>query len=232
MRILVLVFSFLLALVGLPHGSAHAAPRAATAARDWTTNVVFAPDGRIEVGNPAAKVRLTEWLSYTCSHCAEFAAESKVELHALIRSGKVRVDYRTLPRDALDLAAGLLVRCAGPAKFLRLHDAVFAQQKAMLDQAEAFAVTPAAQQQTPTIAARLVQLADATPLRAIGRSAGVTDAAYTACLNDEAAQKRVIAVAEAAQTANIAGTPTFEVNGRRVEAHGWAALKPLLVATP
>ncbi|WP_230770941.1 thioredoxin domain-containing protein [Sphingomonas sp. Leaf4] len=230
MRILLLVFSFLLALVGLPHGTAHAAPRPA-AARDWTTSIVFTPDGRVQVGNPAAKVTLTEWLSYTCSHCADFAAESKVELHALIRSGKVRVDYRTMPRDALDLAAGLLVRCAGPAKFLRLHDAVFAGQKAMLDRAQAFAATPPAQQPAATIGARLVQLADATPLRAIGRAAGVTDAAYTACLNDDAAQKRVIAVAEAAQTANIASTPSFEVNGRRVEAHGWAALKPQLVAT-
>ncbi|MEP9403832.1 DsbA family protein [Sphingomonas silueang] len=233
MRILILLFSFLLALVGVPHAQAQAKgakrPAAAAPARDWTRSVVFQPGGGVLVGNPAAKVVLTEWLSYTCPHCGAFARESKVELHALVRAGKVRVDYRPMPRDALDLTAVLLARCGGPTRFVALHDAIFAGQTAMLDRATAFAATPAAQAPTATVAERLRQLADATPLRATGRTLGVPDAAYTRCLNDEAGHDRAIAVAEAAQAANIAATPTFEVNGRRVEAHGWAELKPLLV---
>lgn len=236
MRILILLFSFLLALVGVPnaHSQAKGAkgakrPAATAAARDWTRNVVFQPNGAILVGNPVAKVVLTEWVSYTCPHCGDFTRDAKAELHALVRSGRVRVDYRTMPRDALDLSAALLVRCGGPTRFVAAHDAVFAGQKAMLEAAQAYAATPAAQQPTATVGDRLLQLARATPLRATARALGITDAAYTACLKDDAAHQRVIAIAEAAQAANVASTPTLEVNGRRVDAHHWADLKPLLV---
>lgn len=238
MRILILVFSFLLALVGLLPAKADAAPaprRTATrpapvAARDWSTSIVVQPGGGVAVGNPAAKVQLVEWLSYTCSHCGEFARDSKTELHAMIRSGRVRVEYRALPRDALDLAAGLLVRCGGTTRFLANHDAIFAQQAAMFTRAEAYAATPAASVATATVGARLNQLADAAGLRALMRTRGLTNAQTTKCLNDEAAHKRLIAIAEAAQTAGVTGTPTFLIGGRTVDAHHWSELKPMLLA--
>lgn len=227
MRILLLVCSFLLALFALP--PAKAQPRPAT--RDWSTNVVLLPTGGITVGNPTARVQLVEWLSYTCSHCAAFARDAKPELPTLLRSGRVRVEYRTMPRDALDLTAGLLVRCGGPNRFRAAHDAIMAQQAAMLDKADAFARTPAAQTRTATIAIRLHQLAEASGLRTLMRGQGLDDTKMTACLNDEAAQKRVIAIAEAAQAAGVTGTPTFEIDGRKVDAHDWATLKPLLTAS-
>lgn len=230
MRILILLCSFLFALFGMPPAKAQAPAHAATA-RNWTNSVTMLPTGGVAVGNPMARVQLVEWASYTCSHCATFAREAKPELTALIRSGRVRVEYRTLPRDALDLAAVLLARCGGPNRFLAAHDAIFAQQTAMLDKAEAFAATPAAQQPTPTIGKRLEQLAGATGLRTLLRGHGLDDAKITACLNDEAAQKRVIAIAEAAQAAGVDGTPSFEVNGKKVEAHDWATLKPFLTAS-
>jgi len=238
MRILILVFSFLLALVGLLPAKADAAAvqrRAATrpapvAARDWSGSVVVQPGGGVAVGNPAAKVQLVEWLSYTCSHCGEFARDSQTELHEMIRSGRVRVEYRALPRDALDLAAGLLVRCGGTTRFLRSHDAVFAQQAAMFTGADAYAATPAAGVATTTVGERLNQLAAATGLRALMRTRGLTDAQITNCLNDEAAHKRLIAITEAAQTANVTGTPTFLIGGTKVDAHHWSELKPMLLA--
>ncbi|MDJ0275215.1 thioredoxin domain-containing protein [Sphingomonas sp. 2R-10] len=224
MRIVILVVSFLFALFGMP-------PAKAQPARNWTNTVAMLPGGGVSVGNPMARVQLVEWASYTCSHCATFAREAKPELTALIRSGKVRVEYRTLPRDALDLTAVVLARCGGPNRFLAAHDAIFAQQKAMLDKAEAFAATPPAQQPTATIGKRLEQLADATGLRALLRGHGVDDAQMTRCLNDEAGQKRAIAIAGAAQAAGVDGTPAFEVNGKKVAAHDWATLKPLLTAS-
>ncbi|MGN7158907.1 thioredoxin domain-containing protein [Sphingomonas sp. SAFR-052] len=231
MRILLLVCSFLLALFGLPPAKAQAqAPARAKVSRNWANNVAFLPNGGIAVGNPTARVQLVEWVSYTCPHCAVFATEAKAELPAMLKSGRVRVEYRTLPRDALDLAAAILVRCGGPNRFLAAHDAIMAQQKDMLDRADTFATTPAAQTRTATIAIRLLQLADATGLRTLMRGHGLADAQITACLNDEAAQKRVIAIAEAAQAAGVAGTPSFEINGQKADVHDWATLKPLLLA--
>lgn len=230
MRILILLCSFLLALFGMPPAKAQAPARAATQ-RNWTNSVTMLPTGGVAVGNSMARVQLVEWASYTCSHCAAFARDAKPELTALIRSGRVRVEYRTLPRDALDLTAALLARCGGANRFLAAHDAIFAQQTAMLDKAEAFAATPPAQQPTATIGKRLEQLAGATGLRTLLRGHGLDDAKITACLNDEAAQKRVIAIAEAAQAAGVEGTPSFEVNGKKVVAHDWATLKPFLTAS-
>lgn len=226
MRILILLCSFLLALFAMPPAKAQAPAAAAT--RNWASTVTMLPTGGVAVGNPAARVQLVEWSSYTCSHCAAFARDARAELTALVRSGQVRVEYRTLPRDALDLTAGLLARCGGPNRFLAAHDAIMTQQAAMLDKAEAFAQTPAAQSPTATIAIRLQQLAEATGLRTLMRGHGLSDVQMTACLNDEAGQKRVIAIAEAAQAAGVDGTPSFEVGGRKVEAHDWATLKPFL----
>lgn len=223
MRILLLIFSLILGIIGI-------APAKGQAARDWSNTVTLLPSGGYAVGNPAAKAQLVEWVSYTCPHCGAFTLASKAELMTLVKSGKVRVEYRTMPRDALDLAAGVLSRCGGTARFVGAHNAIFANQKAMLDKAEAFAATPAAQQPVPTLGARLTQVADAAGLSALMRGRGLTAVQINRCLTDEAGAKRVIAIAEAAQTAGITGTPSFEIGGRRVEAHDWAELKPQLLA--
>lgn len=222
MRILLLIFSLVLGIIGVAPAKAQG--------RDWSRSVVAMPSGGYAVGNPAAKGQLTEWVSYTCPHCGAFTQDSKAELAALIRSGRVRVEYRTLPRDPLDLAAGVLSRCGGTARFSSAHEAIFANQKALLDKATAFSATPAAQQPVATLGDRLIQVSDATGLTALMRNHGLTAVQIKSCLTNEAAARRVIAIAEAAQTAGITGTPSFEIGGRRVEAHGWDELKPQLLA--
>ncbi|HEX8555004.1 MAG TPA: thioredoxin domain-containing protein, partial [Sphingomonas sp.] len=67
MRIL-FVFSALLALT------------AAAPARDWSTVAAKTATGAYVIGNPQARVKLIEYASYTCSHCAEFSVQSDKEL--------------------------------------------------------------------------------------------------------------------------------------------------------
>ena len=43
---------------------------------DWTRTVTLAPNGAYILGNPRAATRIVEYFSYTCSHCAHFAAEA------------------------------------------------------------------------------------------------------------------------------------------------------------
>ena len=38
----------------------------------WS-NSIMATDGGHRIGNPEAEVKLVEFMSYTCSHCANFA---------------------------------------------------------------------------------------------------------------------------------------------------------------
>ena len=106
---------------------------ASAAAPNWQTRVTRTADGAFLVGNPNARVKLVEYMSYTCPHCAAFSRESAAVLRGqMIKSGTVSLEERNLVRDQLDLAAALLARCAGPAGFDKLSTAFFAQQDTWL----------------------------------------------------------------------------------------------------
>ncbi|RZM10626.1 MAG: protein-disulfide isomerase, partial [Sphingomonas sp.] len=111
----------------------------AAPARDWTQTVTPAPSGFYVVGNPAAKVKLAEWASYTCPHCGHFAAESASVLKdRMIRNGSVSLEVRHLIRDPLDLAAVIVARCGAPRGFLARHVAIFAGQDAWMQKGATF----------------------------------------------------------------------------------------------
>jgi len=57
-----------LALLALPLTLAGAAP-----VRNWPATATMNADGAYVIGNPAARVKLREWASYTCPHCAHSA---------------------------------------------------------------------------------------------------------------------------------------------------------------
>jgi protein-disulfide isomerase len=204
---------------------------AAAPVKDWRTATgVVAATGAFTVGNPAAKVKLIEYLSFTCPHCADFARDSKAALHdSLVRSGKVAVETRSAARDPYDLAAWMVVRCGGPARFARLSSAVFASQKAWTDKGEAYA-----QANLPALKAmqerqQLRTLADQSGLSAIGAANGVTAAQLNQCFATDADMNRIIQTTKQA-FAKIPGTPAFEINGRLVDGHDWASLAPQLAA--
>ena len=71
-----------------------AAAVVAQSGQNWTTAVVERDNGHL-LGNPEAKVKLVEFMSYTCSHCADFAREGE--------PGRLRLQRRlTGPRRAAE----------------------------------------------------------------------------------------------------------------------------------
>ncbi len=61
-------------------------------------------------------MKLIEYGSYTCPHCAVFAKESEAELKGkMIRSGGLSLEYRHLIRDPADLAPRSSPAAQGPA---------------------------------------------------------------------------------------------------------------------
>lgn len=191
--------------------------------RDWRTSIRQTPAGAYVVGNPAAKVKLVEYLSYTCPHCAAFVAASKPELlDGMVRRGNVSIELRHAVRDALDLSSAMLVRCTGPANFLASHHAVFTNQEAMLAKAQAYRPPAGA-----TEAAQLAGIADAGGVTALVRPR--LKGTPQACLSATADRTKLVAMGEAA-FAKIQGTPSFEVNGTLVPGNDWASLKPRLLA--
>lgn len=218
----------LLTAVPLPAVPAPAAP-APYAKRDWAAAVAVTPQGGHLIGNPAAATKLVEYASYTCPHCALFAAEAKAGLIPLIRSGKTSVEYRHMIRDPLDLAAVVVARCGGPRRFAKLNEAIFAAQGTWLERGMAFAQTNRATLAAADPGAQLRGLAEGAGLLAVGRAQGLTDVALQRCFADKAGLDRLLGIARAVP-AEVTATPGFFVNGRYTGVHEWSRLQPLLAA--
>ena len=78
---------------------------------DWSATVTTRPDGAYVVGNPAARVKLVEWASYTCPHCRAFAEQSRPVLEGrMIRSGQVSLEVRHFILNGPDFAAVAVAR--------------------------------------------------------------------------------------------------------------------------
>lgn len=213
----------------LPAQQAKPAPKA-QAARDWRTHVVQAQSGAILIGNPAAKVKLTEYLSFTCSHCAHFVAQSKAPLHDdLVRRGQVRVEFRHAVRDPLDMAASLLARCAGPRAFSGASQAIFAAQPSWFEQGRTWWQANAASIESQPELAQLKAAAKGSGLSALMRKRGMTAAAIDRCFATPGDLAKVTAMTKAAWAA-IQGTPSFVVNGKALGSADWTMLEPELRA--
>lgn len=203
---------------------------AAAPAKDWRLTTGTSSVGGFTVGNPAAKVRLTEYLSFTCSHCGDFVAESKAGLHdAMVRNGSVAVETRSAARDPYDLSAWIVARCGGPGRFHNLSSAIFAAREAWSAKGAAYAQANLAAIQALPQLAQVRRIADHSGLSAIAARAGVTPAALDACFASDVQLKPILAMTEAA-FAKIPGTPGFEINGQLVDGHDWANLETKLRA--
>jgi protein-disulfide isomerase len=200
---------------------------AATAAVDWTKKVTETPAGAFVLGNPAAKTRLVEYVSYTCPHCAHFTGEASAPLRKYVASGGTAVEIRHAVRDAVDLTATLLARCTGPAHFFAVHDKLFATQQTWFEAAGRYIEANHDALEKVKQPQQLQMVAKGAGL---GPIVGLADAQVNACLADAAAEKPVIAMTEEAwDTRKIPGTPYFMINGTGVEStSSWAALEPHL----
>jgi len=210
-----------------PRPAASPAPAPVSAARDWTAAVAPSTAGAYVLGNPAARVKLAEWASYTCSHCAAFATESEAVLKRMVRSGTTSVEYRHLIRDPFDLAAAVVARCGGARGFVPTSTAIFAQQSTWLPRASDYARDRGTELRALPPLGQLKALADGAGLLAIGRANGLTQARLDACFADRAGINRITALSASAP-AEVTATPTFFVNGRLVPNVDWARLEPVL----
>ncbi len=203
---------------------------AATPARDWSKLAVMKPDGAYVLGNPAAKVKLVEWASYTCPHCGHFAVESAPVLKdRMIRSGSTSLEVRHLVRDPVDLAAATVVRCAGARGFAAAHLAVFAAQEKWMGQAQTYLQANSARLEKLPRNAALRQVADGIGLTAIGKAQGLTEPQVAACFANQPALDRLLALS-ASVPPEVAGTPTFFLNGKLLPQGGWAEIQTQLAA--
>jgi protein-disulfide isomerase len=219
----------LAAAAAVPAAAAAPAGKAAPARSDWSRTVVATAEGGFRMGNPAAKVKLIEYGSLTCGHCAVFAKEGMASLvGTYVRSGKVSYEYRNMVLNGLDVAATLVARCGGPGRFFEVSDALYAAQDQWKERVKK--LTDAQKQALNALPEnqRLGRLAELAGIPPIAAKHGVAAAQSKRCLEDRGAFDRLGTMNEAATSAGVPGTPTFFLNGSNIGTHSWKSLEPVL----
>ena len=177
-----------------------------------TATAVTEP-GDFSLGSPDAPVKIVEYASYTCSHCANFHAAVFKDLKKdYIDTGKVHFTLREVYFDRYGLWAAMVARCGGDMRYFGIHDMLFDQQQDWANP-----------EQTPEQAV--------AKLRTIGITAGLDGAAIDACLNDQAMAEALIARFQTNMEADgVEGTPTIFVNGTKHANMPYADLKAIIDA--
>lgn len=187
---------------------------APASAQKYTTMVTTTPAGAFVLGNPKAKIRLVEYLSYTCSHCAHFTGEAAEPLKRdYVAKGLVSLELRNLVRDPFDLTAALLARCGGPSRVFGLTEAIMDRQPVWMADAQVLVAKQGEALQKMKLVPQLQLIAKESGLIAIAQSKGVTAAQANACLAAPQMHKTVIAMTkDAVDVRKINSTPTFLLN--------------------
>ncbi len=180
------------------------------AAADETAEIDVSTIQDMALGAEDAPVTIIEYASYTCPHCATFHAGPYKQLKAdYIDTGKVRFIFREVYFDKYGLWASMIARCGGPEKFFGISDLIFDGQAEWT------------QAGSPT------EIVDG--LRKIGRLAGIETEALEACLQDaEMAQTLVAWYQQNVEADGITATPSFIVNGEKVDNQGYDSFSALI----
>lgn len=162
------------------------------------------------LGDANAKVKIIEYASFTCPHCARFHTEVFKPLKAdYIDTGKVHFTLREVYFDKFGLWGAMLARCGGEMRYFGIAGVLFETQSDWLAGGETEAAID--------------------NLKKIGRTAGMEDAAVEACFNDQKTAEALVARFQENATADaIEGTPTLMINGEKHPNMSYADLKAII----
>ena len=196
---------------------------------NWGAMVTETEGGHL-LGNPDAKGKLVEYMSYTCSHCAEFARTGDGAIKLLyVPTGKVSYEIRHLIRDPVDLTAALAAQCGDPIKFPGNHEALILKHGDWMAKARTATQAQKARWRFGSFGSRAQAIASDLDFYQIMEGRGYTRTRLDQCLTDETKAK---AIAEQSQsdieTHALSGTPTFIMGGKKLDAHDWPGLQPHL----
>jgi protein-disulfide isomerase len=155
------------------------------------------------IGDKNAPVTLVEYLSQTCSHCAEFRRTEipKIE-DTFVKTGKLRIVFREMHRNNVDVAASVLGRCLTREAFLPFTDMLLLEQQTWMMREDNDIVAG---------------------LREMARRAGMSSADFDTCLKKQDLATQLAKESNtAAKTYCITGTPTLLLQGKKIEGMGTA----------
>ncbi len=197
------------------------------AGKAWSDVVTITPELGYRMGNPEAPIKLVEYGSLTCPHCAEFSHEATAELRdQFVASGRVSYEFRNMIRDGVDLYLTQLTRCGAPESFFALTDQTFANQAEFFRKAQEAGkpAQEAAFSQPPE--KRGLAIAELAGMTDFFAARGIAKEQAASCLADTAKATALAAAStEQGEKLKIEGTPTFLVNGAKLDVNTWPLLK-------
>jgi protein-disulfide isomerase len=194
-----------LALAGCQQGAKAGATGAGEYADDMT------------MGSPNAKVTVVEYASVTCPHCAHFNEAVFPAFKAkYIDTGKIFYVFREFPLNMPghegDGPGFMLARCSGKDHYFKVVDAIFRSQPEL--------------ERTGDIRSVFLRIA---------QSEGMNEQQALNCMEDaNLAKTMTTRVEREGKQYDIEGTPTFIINGKKLDAPEAdlpaldAAIQPLL----
>lgn len=188
----VLAAACLMPAAGLVLGTRPAAAQSAIAAELLAPGPL--PD--MMLGKADAPITVVEYSSMTCPHCQNFHLNVLPHLEkTYIEPGKVRLIFREYPLDQLAMAVAMLARSAPSDKYFDVVHLYFERLDSW---------------------ARSDRPLDA--IRNLAKQIGFTDDSFKAALTD---QKLLDGITEirtrASDRFKVSATPSFFVNGKKVE---------------
>lgn len=167
----------------------------ADAQTDTPADPAAIPD--MVIGSADAPVKITEYASFTCPHCANFHATVWPQLKAdYIDTGKVQFTYREVYFDRFGLWASMMARCGGEMRFFGMTDMFYDKQREWTASGDPATI--------------------AQDLRKLAKTAGLTDEMLDECMNDATQAQNLVAWYEAnAAEDEITSTPSFIINGTK-----------------
>lgn len=155
-------------------------------------------DEEMTMGKADAKVTVIEYASASCGHCATFHTEVFPAFKTkYVDTGRVKYVFREFITPPAELAAAgfLTARCGGKDKYFSVLDGVFRSQEEIFRTGDM-----------------------RSPLVRVAKSAGLTEEQFMACVSDEKALKALATrVEKFAKQDSITGTPTFLINGEKLD---------------
>lgn len=196
----------------------------------WAQKTTTTDRGGYLVGNPEAPIKLVEYGSLTCPACARFSEEGmKPLMEKYVNSGRVSYEFRSfLIHGPLDLALTRLIGCTAPEAAVPLADQIWANLGAIQQRAYANESALADLNKFPENE-RFVRFGELTGLYEFFAARGISEDQARTCMADFASLEKLSNVSETYSTDDkITQTPTFVLNGSKVEASTWAELEPKL----
>ena len=201
----------------------------APAGTTWTDTVQVTDSDGYLLGNPDAPIKLLEYASLTCPACAAFAANGADQLKEdYVATGKVSYELRNQIHGPHDLVLAQMVRCGAPETYHPLSDQVWKNLQEVLspvfERQEQFGQALSLPEDQ-----RFVQAAQVAGFYDFFAARGLSEDQARTCLADFPAMEAIAERSDTqSQQLDVTGTPTFFINGRKIDGNSWAQVEQAL----